>query len=115
MRTHVAHSESPSTGSRVDLTLEALTNERRRTVVQLLHGEDESVTVQELAADVARVEQVPPDRVEEVVIELHHKALPKLEQFGFLSYDEIEKRVYPEPVPDDVVSLLDYVGYINDR
>lgn len=75
---------------------EVLVNDRRRAIVELV---DDEISLRELADHVARVEtgEDDPDRKtrQSVYITLHQCHLPKLDEFGIVTYDANRKRVAP--------------------
>ncbi|MFC5366369.1 DUF7344 domain-containing protein [Salinirubrum litoreum] len=75
---------------------EVLVNDRRRAIVELL---DDETTLRTLADEVARVEAGggDPDRKtrQSVYITLHQCHLPKLDEFGVVTYDADRKQVRP--------------------
>jgi hypothetical protein len=75
---------------------EVLVNDRRRAIVELLDGE---TALRALADEVARVEAggADPDRKtrQSVYITLHQCHLPKLHEFGVVTYDADRKQVRP--------------------
>jgi hypothetical protein len=99
--------ESGADGSRLDtdgpasalppaVLHEVLVNDRRRAIVDRLHG---TRSLRDLADDVARIEAGgdDPDRKtrQSVYITLHQCHLPKLDEFGVVAYDADRKRVEP--------------------
>ncbi|SDF82668.1 DUF7344 domain-containing protein [Halorientalis regularis] len=94
----------------VDEALEALADERRRAVVRVLHGTEGSVTAQELATEIRLHPEGPQDRGR-VVVDLHHRTLPKLDALGVLSYDPEATVVEPRPPLDDLVGLVEHVEF----
>ena len=93
-----------------DDALEALGDQRRRTVVRVLQGTEGTVTVQELATEIRLLPEGPqdPDRI---VVDLHHRTLPKLDALGVVSYDPEETVVEPRPPLDGLVGLVEHVEF----
>lgn len=94
----------------VDDALEALGDERRRAVVRVLDGSEGTVTARELATEIRLLPEGPqdPDRI---VVDLHHRTLPKLDALGIVSYDPEATVVEPRPPLDDLVGLVEHVEF----
>ncbi|WP_323675893.1 hypothetical protein [Halorubellus sp. PRR65] len=89
-------------------TYRALGSTVRRRLLEVILDEPREWTRDELAAalvewdqDVVRVSSTAPHR-EEILIELHHDHLPRLDDAALLSYDPEDGTVSPEPVDDAV-------------
>lgn len=77
-----------------------LESRRRRVVLLVLAGQQESLSVGELSRKVAEAESddVTPaseETVEDIRIELHHVHLPLLADHGVVEYDWTTRRVEP--------------------
>lgn len=90
--------------------LHALSCERRREVLAILHNTDGALSITDLATKIAAKEcddtvltttdggsttlqQQHSDHADQVKIPLHHGHLPRLDEAGFVDYDLEEKRV----------------------
>ncbi|SEO86549.1 hypothetical protein SAMN05216388_102148 [Halorientalis persicus] len=92
--------------------LEALAGERRRAVIRILHGTEGTVPVQELATEVCLRPDGAQDR-DRVVVDLHHRTLPKLDALGLVDYDPEATVVEPCSALDDLVALAEHVEVTN--
>lgn len=63
-----------------------LADERRRIAVEVIAEGDRSLTLREVATEVARREDVGEEDVANVVISLHHHHLPMLADCGVVEY-----------------------------
>lgn len=76
-----------------------LSDERRRTVLDVLDGRSAPLHFEELASVVAEREAaggaVAADARREVVVALHHNHLPRLADFGLVGYDRASGLVEP--------------------
>lgn len=66
-----------------------LRDDRRRLVLDVLAERPETVTLSEVAAEVAAREDgcdADSDTVERIEVALHHTHLPKMDELGALSY-----------------------------
>ncbi|WP_424019584.1 DUF7344 domain-containing protein [Halorientalis pallida] len=93
-----------------DAALEALADERRRAVVRVLHGTEGTVTTRELATEICLHPETPQDS-DRVVVDLHHRTLPKLDALGVVCYDPEATVVEPRPPLDDLVGLVEHVEF----
>ncbi|HET7325248.1 MAG TPA: hypothetical protein VFJ06_13055 [Halococcus sp.] len=102
---------------------DVLRNERRTRVLEHLHQTQETVTLRELAEQLAVLEtgETPPPRNirESVYNALHQTHLPKLDAMGIVEYESDRKLValddgaqqvslYMEVVPEDDVTWATY-------
>lgn len=77
-----------------DLVFEILCNARRRMVLYYLRQEGEPVTVEELAREIAAMEngvsldELTRQQRKRVYVSLYQTHLPKLEDTGIIEYDE---------------------------
>ncbi|WP_137286425.1 DUF7344 domain-containing protein [Halorussus salinisoli] len=80
------------TGQRLDRTLVALSEERRRLVLQYFrNASDDVATMADLADYVAN--RTESSDFEYVSVALHHKDVPKLEEAGLIEYDSRSETV----------------------
>jgi len=92
-----------------DLVFEILSNTRRRMVLYYLREYSGSATVQELASQIAALENEIPvsdltrQQRKRVYVSLYQTHLPKLEQTGIIEYDDEREEVF----------LTDRVGEID--
>lgn len=81
----------------LDDVFELLSRERRRYALYYLERADGPVSIEELSAHIAEWESSPPDDVpdelRDVVIELEHAHLPKVNDARFIEYDHEEGEV----------------------
>jgi DNA-binding transcriptional ArsR family regulator len=98
-------------GLSVDAALDALGDERRRAVVRVLHGTEEPVPVQELATEISRLPDTAVRDRDRVVVDLHHRTLPKLDALGVVDYDPENTVVEPRAAVGDLLGLVEYVEY----
>lgn len=82
-----------------------------RYAVVALHGRD-VLSIDHLAEIVVGFDAIdhqgiagPPD-LDRVRVRLHHVTLPKLDSFGYLSYDQEEGTITNEEVPDVIYAVL---------
>jgi len=94
-----------------DATFEALSDQHRRAVIQLLGTNDSEMTLQELADDMILSGMVTTDDPDQVQATLHHAALPKLDDLDILTYDPETRNVTPQPVMEELLPALDYLEY----
>lgn len=76
----------------------ALSNSHRIRVIQVVVDASSSVTLEDLAREIARKEEEPvestrEERVEELHVSLYHKHIPKLEDLGLIEWNRDEGRV----------------------
>lgn len=94
---------------------EALSDLRRRYVVDRLHSAGDAVTRETLSEEIAALERdasvadVPPEYVDRVRVSLHHVHLPKLASAGIVEYDRADGAVRLARQASRVTSLLDAV------
>lgn len=80
-----------------------LSNSRRRYIIYYLHEEGDEMSLKELAARIAAVENgtavedVTDEERQRVYISLYQTHLPKLEEAGIVSYDDEERMVELTP------------------
>lgn len=77
---------------------DAISSTRRRRALQLLVATDHSLTLADLATEIARTEQEPGGplteaQVDQIRITLYHLHIPKLADTGIVTYDPDERRV----------------------
>lgn len=97
-------------------TLDALVDERRRTLLQVLATyETEEVDIHELAAELVASEAGSAGQRERIVIELHHNLLPRLDDAGFVAYDVDRNVVEPNESIDSVRSLLEMLAFKREQ
>ena len=71
-----------------------LSSERRWVTLALLNGEDAPLGLEELAANVAKVENLDDEMGhKQVMISLHHIHLPMMAEMGVLEYDSEAKLI----------------------
>lgn len=74
----------------------ALSDERRRILLEELSARQEPVELDDLASAIARAEtarEPGPEARRRLSISLHHVHLPKLAEFGVVTYDPHTRRV----------------------
>lgn len=87
---------------------DALSNDRRRACIRTLDAEAGWMRVKALANTIANETAADPEgAVESTYISLIQIHLPKLEDYGVVSYDEEEKVVAPGPAYDQVETCLE--------
>jgi DNA-binding transcriptional ArsR family regulator len=92
--------------------LEALADERRRAVVRVLDGTEGPVPLQELATEIRRRPDGAQDRDRErIVVDLHHRTLPKLDTLGIVDYDSENNVVEPRSALGDLLGPVEHVEY----
>lgn len=77
-----------------------LTSRRRRVLLYVLADQSDSLSVREVAKQVAKAESddgtpASKETVDEVRIDLHHVHLPMLSDHGVVDYDWTTQRVEP--------------------
>lgn len=108
-------SESPSRGPTLskDDTFHILQNERRRRVLQYLSEADGAVDMRDIAEQVAAwehgttVQQLTSDQRQRVYIALYQSHLPKLADFGLITYNRSRGVVERTPLADQISWYLD--------
>lgn len=97
-------------GSDLNRFFEALADDRRRYTLLYLR-QNETVSSQDLTEFLAGQEQIDPnsENFERLRVDLLHLHLPKLADYGLLSFDERTKTVSPESLPTAVEQILDLV------
>jgi len=105
-------SEAEAPSERLDRTFALLQNRRRRRVLTYLR-DNESTTQGELARHIAAVENgVPEDAVtstqrKRVYVSLYQAHLPKLDEFGAVSFDQDRGTVERGPRTEELLRYLD--------
>lgn len=95
-----------------DLVFEILSNTRRRMVLYYLRQYDGSATVQELAEQIAALENDVPvsdltrQQRKRVYVSLYQTHLPKLEQTGIIEYDDDGEEVFLTDRAGEIDSYL---------
>jgi len=88
------------TGISTDVVFEILSNTRRRMVLYYLRRSGGSATVQELAEQIAalendvEVEDLQSQQRKRVYVSLYQTHIPKLEETGIIEYDDARGVVY---------------------
>lgn len=80
-----------------------LADDRRRSIVAIVHAENGTVTRTDLAHELASLEaagEPAPSRVETVALHLHHHQLPKLADAGLLEYERADGTITYEGPPE---------------
>lgn len=91
----------PASGASIDELLGILADERRRALVSVLATRDDPgpVDIEELSRAVVALEtntdatDVAEDDLRRVRLTLHHVHLPKMADYGLISYDQDRKAV----------------------
>lgn len=98
------------------LVFDLLADEHRRHAIAYLATCEESVTISELAAEIAtRISNRPrtavsTQRTRSITIDLHHKHVPKLAEAGVVEYDRecgLVELSENDAVVDDALSLAE--------
>jgi len=111
-RSSVRTSAAEEQAAQLDQTFTLLQNRRRRLVLEYLR-ERESTTQSALARHVAAVENgIPEDAVtstqrKRVYVSLYQAHLPKLDDFGAISFDRDRGTVERTPRVDELLQYLD--------
>lgn len=108
-------SETPSRASSLskDDTFHILQNERRRRVLQYLSDAEGPVDMRDIAEQVAAwehdttVQQLTSDQRQRVYIALYQSHLPKLADFGLITYNRSRGVVERTPLADQIAWYLD--------
>lgn len=88
--------------TRTEANLTSLADERRRKILAVLKQQETPLDRRDLAEEVTAIEQddipatVSEQAVDRVLLTLHHTHLPKLEDAGFIKYDEQRNLITPE-------------------
>lgn len=96
-----------------DDTFHILQNERRRRVLQYLSETDGAVDMRDIAEQVAAwehettVQQLTSDQRQRVYIALYQSHLPKLADFGLITYNRSRGVVERTPLADQISWYLD--------
>lgn len=83
-------------GDELDAVVESLANERRGTVLSVLEERDGPTSRWSLAREIAGREasgEPSHAEIEETLLALHHRHLPKLDDAGLVEYDRDEETV----------------------
>lgn len=98
-------------GSDLDRFFEALADDHRRRIFICLQ-QNETVSLQDLAEFLADQEGIDPQSkdFQRLQADLMHLHLPKLADYGLLSFDERTNMVRREPLPTAVKKILDLVA-----
>lgn len=102
--------DSAVEGLDVGAALEALADERRREAIRVLDP-CERATIEELAIGIVAMPDASTRDLDRVVVDLHHRTLPKLDDLGVVRYDLEASLVEPTDALADLVPLLEYVEY----
>lgn len=102
----------------LDLSLHALRERRRREIVALIYNAEEGIfSLDEIAHRLARQEADRSDRSrprrERVMIDLHHRHLPKLDDAGLISYDADTGEIRPRIDSDS--GILDVCRHLTSE
>lgn len=116
-------SETPSRASRLskDDTFHILQNERRRRVLQYLSDTESAVDMRDIAEQVAAwehdttVQQLTSDQRQRVYIALYQSHLPKLADFGLITYNRSRGVVERTPLADQIAWYLDEENAAEER
>lgn len=116
-------SETPSRASRLskDDTFHILQNERRRRVLQYLSDTESAVDMRDIAEQVAAwehdttVQQLTSDQRQRVYIALYQSHLPKLADFGLITYNRSRGVVERTPLADQIAWYLDEENATEER
>ncbi|WP_457852007.1 DUF7344 domain-containing protein [Halalkalicoccus ordinarius] len=108
-------SETPSRASSLskDDTFHILQNERRRRVLRYLSDAEGPVDMRDIAEQVAAwehdttVQQLTSDQRQRVYIALYQSHLPKLADFGLITYNRSRGVVERTPLADQIAWYLD--------
>ncbi|AGB17047.1 hypothetical protein Halru_2465 [Halovivax ruber XH-70] len=90
--------------------LDILTNERRRHVLRVVGEQGETMTLPDVADEVAVREcgrplpEIQPETVTETYISIYHDHLPRLVDANLLAYDQERDLVHPRFATDAVDS-----------
>lgn len=96
-----------------DRLFSALASRRSRFALTCLHEHDNPLSLADLADEVAVKEHdralvdVPAEAVARVYLGLYHNDVPKLENLGFVEYEQERDLVALSESATDVTSLLD--------
>lgn len=99
----------------VDETLNVLGNERRRHVIRCFEQHGNSISLPDLADEVAvrefdaRIKEIPADEVKRIYVSLYHSHIPKLADVGLVTYCQEQDLVN---VTGDTESLVDCMEQI---
>ena len=83
-----------STGREADVIYDVLSERRRRHVLRCLQEYDESMTLADVADEVAvrelgkRITDISAETVMEIYLSLYHSHVPKLTAAGIVEYDQ---------------------------
>ncbi len=101
---------SNETGTPSSSELFAILEHRfRRTVLEYLSVHDPPISLAELVTVVAEDKTVPESNHRQLVIELHHNHLPRLSDYGLISYDFETNTVeqgFDDPTVEAVLNLV---------
>lgn len=94
-----------------DERFDALANEHRRALLVALLEENPQEVTEHASASRADGESIPNQQVR---IEMQHLHLPKLEDYGFVRWDEGAGEVTRGPQFEEIQPLLEYVADLAD-
>lgn len=109
--------EPPERELPLDITFEILKNSRRRTVLQYLRNEEDTVTIGELAEHIAAIEndttvqQLNAQQRKRVYIGLYQCHLPKMDDANVVDFNQDRGLV---TVTETASSLYDYLDTVDE-
>lgn len=93
----------------VDSILQALADQRRRSVIQYLRDTSDGVGRYEELAEYVCSHRTGANDIEEVRSSLHHIALPVLDDAELIEYDSRSETVVykPNPLAEDILDAIE--------
>lgn len=88
-----------------DEVFHAMSNDCRRRVLRALSAHDPTGPPLSIPEDIAR----ETEDAEQLAVSLHHSHLPKLEQLGFIEYDQSTRTVVRGPQFDELQPILSLI------
>lgn len=98
----------------IDTVFAVLRTDRSRTALRALASNGGRMTLPELAGAVFTL--LPNDAdCQRIRTELHHVTLPRLDEYGVVTYDHDDRVAELQPPAEDILSLADHLDYVETR
>ena len=98
--------------ARFDTVLELCRDRYRRQILAVLASESRPLSLDDLTETIfeydrqASSTEIAPDAIDRIRLSLHHKHLPRLEQYGVVAYDLEQHLVTPTATFDELQPLF---------
>lgn len=103
-------------GAAIDRFFDALGKTRRRVILRSL-TDTENANLHQLAESIAEYEEgeSSEEQIESIRLDLHHHHVPKLAEYGLISYDTRTNMMALEPLPETAQEILDLVNDLEEE